>query len=217
MNNTSNTNVTATAGALNLPLEGQESLDGRFMVSLTPTSSVAVMGLASMRYDQAPALSQQQQQYLSALSSHASTGGNSPAASAIGLRRSLLMDGSGSPFGPIPAQIIPTAIARTLTIAGTTAAAVQRQGHGLAANPISRYLSSLDVYAGSGGQQSQQSQQSLRLHQLGQLQQLQQQLSRQGAEGQSVPGTVVQSMGQLPAYLAFGSPIATTATTPAIF
>ncbi|KAJ2842602.1 hypothetical protein J3B02_005532 [Coemansia erecta] len=195
MNNTLNTDGTATGGAQNLPLERQESLDGRLMVSLTPTSTVAVMGLASMRYDQPLGLNQQQQQqYLTALSSHASTNSNSPAASAIGLRRGMFLDNNGS-FGQIPAQINPAAIARTLTVASTTAAAVQRPT--IMANPISRYLSSLDMYGGSSGQQNVQ-------------------LSLQMG-GQNVSDSMVQSIRQVPAYWTFGSPIATTATTPAIF
>ncbi|KAJ2586058.1 hypothetical protein H4R99_008562, partial [Coemansia sp. RSA 1722] len=101
---------------------------------------------------------------------------------------------------------MPAAIARTLTIGGTTA--VQRQG--IMANPITRYLSSLEAY-GSGSQQNMQA------NQLGQSQMQYSQQQQQGVDGHIVSSTVVPSMSQTPAYLTFGSPIATTATTPAIF
>ncbi|KAI7830811.1 hypothetical protein BX661DRAFT_170017 [Kickxella alabastrina] len=171
-------------------------------MTLTPTSSVAVLGLANMRYEQEPpgvpsnaGFPPQPQYSTQSITSHSAiNNSNSPVTPAIGLAiptvytTTLDRQGLASSSGSSRGRGLPTHRDAAAEQSG------QQSLNGLANHPIGRYLSLLEL------------QQHGRLQGNGEV----------GARSPlGLPLGAVPSA--LPAYLNSKVPISTIATTPAVF
>ncbi|KAJ1893856.1 hypothetical protein LPJ66_005519 [Kickxella alabastrina] len=139
------------------------SIDGRFVMTLTPTSSVAVLGLANMRYEQEPpgvpsnaGFPPQPQYSTQSITSHSAiNNSNSPVTPAIGFGNpnGLYYDNGSPRFSQQQQQQQRSGFAdasRSVNMMLEVEMRQQNQSgqqslNGLANHPIGRYLSLLEL------------------------------------------------------------------------